>query len=58
MDQPVTPIPNYQEKENKIENGNLSYAESMKNASVIFLFSSDYDSNTNLVKWCNKKGLE
>ena len=50
MDQPVTPIPNYQEKENKIENGNLSYVESMKNASVIFLFSSDYDSNTNLVK--------
>ena len=31
MNQPVTQIPSHQEKENKFENENLSYAESMKN---------------------------
>ena len=44
--QPVTQIPNHQEEENKTENENLSYAEFMKNLSVIFLASSDYDSHT------------
>ena len=30
INQPVTEIPNRQEEENKIENENLSYTESMK----------------------------
>ena len=41
MNQPVTQIQNHQEEENKIENENLSYAESMKILSVIFLAASD-----------------
>ena len=46
MNQPVTQIPHHKE-ESKSEN--LSYAESMKNLSVIFLASSDYDSRTKLI---------
>ena len=49
MNQPVTQIPNHQQEENKTENENLSCAESMKNSSVIFLASSDYDSHTKLI---------
>ena len=49
MNQPVTHIPHHQEEENKSENENLSYAKSMKNLSVIFLPSSDYDSHTKLI---------
>ena len=45
MNQPVTQIQNHQQEENKIENENLSYVQSMKNLCVIFLASSDYDSH-------------
>ena len=48
MNQPVTQISHHQ-KEGKSENENVSYAESMKNLSVIFLVSSDYDSHTKLI---------
>ena len=49
MNQPVTQIQNHQEEENKIENENLSYAESMKNLSFIFLATSDCDNHTKLI---------
>ena len=45
MNQPVTQIPYHQKEENKSENENLSNAESMKNLSVIFLATSDYDNH-------------
>ena len=45
MNQPVTQIPHHQKEENKSENENLSNAESMKNLSVIFLATSDYDNH-------------
>ena len=54
MNQPVTQIPHHKE-ESKSENENLSYAESMKNLSVIFLASSDYDSRTKLI--VRRKGV-
>ena len=49
MNQPVTQILHHQKDENKNENENLSYAQSMKNLSVIFLSSSDYDNHTKLI---------
>ena len=49
MNQPVTQIPHHQKEENKSQNKNLSYAQSMKNLSVIFLASSDYDNHTKLI---------
>ena len=48
MNQPVSQIQHHQKKGNKSENENLSYAEFMKNLSVIFLASSDYDNHTKL----------
>ena len=49
MNQPVTQIPHHKKEENKSENENLSYAESMEILSAIFLASSDYDSHTKLI---------
>ena len=57
MNQPVTQIPHHQKEENKSENENLSYAESMTNLSVIFLASSDYDNHTKLIVR-RRRGLE
>ena len=49
MNQTVAQIPHHQKEENKSENKNLSYTESMKNLNVIFLASSDYDNHTKLI---------